>query len=100
MTTEFLQDAVVPPDHACLEGHFPDNPVVPGTLILQKVLQAIARQWPDTRVTEVVSAKFVSPLKPGETYTMRISQQPGGMQFECNRSGHLLATGRLLTSHG
>ena len=95
MTMEIQQDTFVPVDHPCLAGHFPGNPVVPGTLILQNILRALAEKWPAVRVSRVVTAKFLAPLKPGEQYSMRITRQPGVVNFECSRNGVLLATGRL-----
>ena len=95
MSKEFQQDTVVPVDHPCLEGHFPGNPVVPGTIILQNILKALAEKWPAARVSKVVAAKFLAPLKPGEQYSMRITRQPGIVHFECSRKGLLIATGRL-----
>lgn len=95
MTTEIQQDKVVPVDHPCLEGHFPGNPVVPGTLILEHIVETISDEWPAARISKIVAAKFLSPLKPGEPYSMRISQQPGAVHFECSQNGLLIATGRL-----
>jgi 3-hydroxymyristoyl/3-hydroxydecanoyl-(acyl carrier protein) dehydratase len=95
MIREILEETLVPHDHPCLEGHFPGNSVVPGTVVLEKVIKALAKKLPTAKVSEVVSAKFLSPLKPGETFSLRISQQAGAVQFACSRDGQLIASGRL-----
>ncbi|MDJ0807025.1 MAG: hydroxymyristoyl-ACP dehydratase [Gammaproteobacteria bacterium] len=95
MTMEIRQDASVPFDHPCLAGHFPGNPVVPGTVILENLSKAILNQWPGALVCEVINAKFLSPLKPGETVSMHLSRQAKAVHFDCKRAGDLIATGRL-----
>ena len=56
----------VPVLHPCLPGHFPGQPIVPGVLLVDHVLQAIEQlTGQDLRYLEHV--KFTSPLRPGET---------------------------------
>ncbi|MEN8180370.1 MAG: hydroxymyristoyl-ACP dehydratase [Pseudomonadota bacterium] len=95
---EILEDTSIPLDHPCLEGHFPGNPIVPGTIVLEKIVTTLVEKWPTVNVREIVSAKFLSPLKPAEPFSLRISQQTGTVQFECSRNGQLIASGRLTVS--
>jgi len=95
MTQEILLKAIVSPDHPCLAGHFPHNPVVPGTLMLENIVKALTAHWPDLHVTEVSIAKFLSPLKPGQAYAIRISRQAATVDFECIRDDIKIANGRL-----
>ncbi|MEN8166500.1 MAG: hydroxymyristoyl-ACP dehydratase [Pseudomonadota bacterium] len=95
MSMQILEETLVPLDHPCLEGHFPENPIVPGTIILEQVVKTLTERRPDVRACEIVSAKFLSPLKPGEPFSLRISQQAGAVQFECSRNDQLIASGRL-----
>jgi len=85
----------IPADHACLPGHFPGDPLVPGTLILERVLHALRRQRPGLRLTRVVSAKFVSPLRPDQDFTIHFRERAGETGFECRRGETLIASGRL-----
>jgi len=49
--------------HPTLPGHFPGNPVVPGVVLLDRVVAAIERIWP-TRVAGFAQVKFLRPLLP------------------------------------
>ena len=87
---------VIPKEHPALAGHFPGNPIVPGVLILDEVLQA-AQQWRGRlRLKSVVSVKFTSPLKPGNTFSIRLHEEDHShIAFECWFEGAALASGRL-----
>ena len=78
-------------DHSSLPGHFPGNPIVPGVVILQHVMEA-ARRYLDTtgggRVCEVASAKFLRPLLPGQSADIRVERGRGDrLRFECRLRG-------------
>ena len=51
--------------HPSLAGHFPGNPVVPGVLLLDRVIGAL-HQSTGLSVTGLKQVKFVSTLLPGE----------------------------------
>jgi 3-hydroxymyristoyl/3-hydroxydecanoyl-(acyl carrier protein) dehydratase len=82
----------IPVDHACLPGHFPGRPLVPGVLMLEHVAQAL-RAWRGERLARVVEAKFVAPLRPGESAELQLSGRDGRLRFEIRRDGELLARG-------
>ena len=91
----------VPTDHPCLSGHFPGNPIVPGTLILDRVISLLERRRPETRVKEVISAKFMRPLLPGQAFDVSGEQKSGLITFECLVDETVIATGKLaLTEDG
>src|SRR4026208_794706 len=84
-------------DHPSLAGHFPGHPVVPGVVMLGRVVKAIrgmARD--DGKFSAMPAAKFLSPLTPGEPLTIRIDQQGDGtMEFTCATGPRLIASGCL-----
>ena len=85
----------VAPDHPALPGHFPDNPIVPGVMILDRALAPIYLEYPGGLI-EVVQAKFNSPLKPGEACRIDFTvDRSGNLRFEC-RSGERLVAGGLV----
>lgn len=93
----FSREAVIAADHPCLAGHFPDNPVVPGVLLLDSVGHAL-RQWkPACRIAGIAQAKFHQPLCPEQRFTIRlIEKNPHSIQFECFLSREKIASGLLL----
>lgn len=85
----------VAPDHPALPGHFPGNPIVPGVMILDRVLAPVYREHPDRQI-ELVQAKFSSPLKPGEVCRIDfVPDRSGGLRFECHSGGRQIASGVL-----
>lgn len=60
--TRFAIDA----DHPALPGHFPGRPVVPGVVVLDRVLAAIEAAHGPLGALRLPQVKFVRPLLPGE----------------------------------
>lgn len=84
-------------DHPSLAGHFPGNPIVPGTLILERVIDAIAARHDELQVCEVVRVKFLFPLQPGQAFTILFHEQAGEVSFECNLGKRVISAGKLKT---
>ncbi len=70
-------------DHPSAAGHFPGNPIVPGGLLLDRVVAAVgaaAGAGPNV----IRATKFLRPVRPGETLRLRWqSLGPGTIRFEC-----------------
>ncbi len=84
-------------DHPSLAGHFPGHPVVPGVVMLGEVMNAI-REMAKVNIefVGVPSAKFMSPLSPGEPLRIRLDQQgDGATEFTCTTGSRLIASGCL-----
>ena len=56
----------VPHDHPSLPGHFPGRPLVPGVVVLERVLDAIEAGHGALGVIRLPQVKFLQPLLPGE----------------------------------
>jgi 3-hydroxymyristoyl/3-hydroxydecanoyl-(acyl carrier protein) dehydratase len=70
-------------DDPTAAGHFPGHPVIPGALLLEEIVRAIAGD--DVAVSEIVipAVKFLAPVRPGEVVRLRWrSRDDGQISFE------------------
>jgi 3-hydroxyacyl-[acyl-carrier-protein] dehydratase len=89
---------IIPAEHPALTGHFPGVPVLPGVLLLDEVVRAVeidsgtaGGRW------RIGMAKFVRPVRPGETLSLGHERQPNGsIRFHISRAGQPVAHGVLL----
>jgi 3-hydroxymyristoyl/3-hydroxydecanoyl-(acyl carrier protein) dehydratase len=81
--------------HPCLDGHFPGNPIVPGTMILERVIELLEQQYPKIRINEVVTAKFIQPLRPEQSFQLSTQLKPGQISFECALDDQTITAGKL-----
>ena len=86
----------VPEQHPAFTGHFPGAPLLPGVVLLDEMLHAIgAGTW------VVSTAKFLHPVRPGETLTLEHDVLANGtVRFVIRNAGALTATGTLVPRHG
>lgn len=84
-------------DHPALPGHFPGRPIVPGALILERVLQAAAANFADAAACGVRRIKFLRPLSPEEAFWVEFDS-PGasGVRFRVQTGGGAAADGQLV----
>lgn len=79
MELRFVIDA----DHPALPGHFPGRPIVPGVLLLDEAASVLEAGL-GLRCARLKSAKFVSPLLPGELCRLMLTPMDGQMlRFDC-----------------
>lgn len=72
-----------PVDHPTAAGHFPGQPLLPGALLLDRILRTIGLTSP-LRLQRV---KFLHPVTPGDRVTIRWRREAEVIHFE-------LCTGR------
>ena len=90
-------------DHPAFVGHFPGRPIVPGVLLLDAVLHTVAQARRTERESipsdppvscQIASAKFLSPVQPGETLTISCTHTDQGQtRFEIAGNGRQVASG-------
>lgn len=87
---------LIPADHPAFAGHFPGNPIVPGVVLLDAALHAIQTGLGQTLLSyQIASAKFLSPVKPGETIHVRYENQGKAIRFEISVGERKVASGTL-----
>lgn len=87
----------IPADHPALPGHFPGHPVVPGVVLLDHAIRAIgtALNRP-LHAWRLGSAKFLSPVAPGEPLDLAYDTAAGGaIRFTLRVGSREVATGVL-----
>jgi 3-hydroxyacyl-[acyl-carrier-protein] dehydratase len=89
---------LVPPDHPAFAGHFPGTPILPGVVLLDVTLHAIAGAAgiePDG--CEIGAVKFLSPAKPGDALEIRHDLQANGViRFEIAAGPRKIAGGNIV----
>lgn len=90
-----LSQCVISTEHPSLPGHFPGQPIVPGVVMLNEVLAALKNWQPGFALGLVPAVKFMRPLQPGESFSIRLETTTNGYRFECFTSDHVLAKGSL-----
>ena len=63
--------------HPCLAGHFPGNPVVPGVVILDEVVQVILQQFSGYKVVGFSRVKFLVPLLAEQEVVVQVGERVG-----------------------
>jgi 3-hydroxymyristoyl/3-hydroxydecanoyl-(acyl carrier protein) dehydratase len=83
-------------DHPTAAGHFPGNPIIPGALLLDSVLQAIAGDGIAAPCT-IRAVKFLRPVRPGDSIRISWREERGETHFQCVLTGtqDLMLTGTL-----
>jgi 3-hydroxymyristoyl/3-hydroxydecanoyl-(acyl carrier protein) dehydratase len=82
-------------EHPALAGHFPDAPILPGVVLLDEMVRVVERggggRW------RIGRAKFVRPVRAGETLTLGHERLPNGsIRFSVLREGEPVAHGVLV----
>jgi 3-hydroxymyristoyl/3-hydroxydecanoyl-(acyl carrier protein) dehydratase len=88
---------IISSTHPALDGHFPDNPVVPGVVILDQV----TRLWQDSpehhndAIREILNSKFVQLLKPDMPCQIHYTENKlGKVSFSVtSQQGKIIASG-------
>lgn len=96
--TVFEVDCSVSADHPSLPGHFPGLPIVPGVLLLDRVLDGV-QQITGRRVGRLERVKFVAALRPAEAAVARCRLEDSKVSFTIgvrrNGAERALASGSL-----
>lgn len=87
----------IPLDHPAFSGHFPGTPILPGVVLLDTALHAIAA---DTGMAldlcEIGSVKFLSPVSAGEELIIQYAISPSNaIRFDIVTAARKIASGSV-----
>lgn len=91
-----LLTRIIPATHPSLPGHFPEQPIVPGVVILDEIVSAVAEWQPQSRVAVISSVKFRAALNPEEPFHISLHLVDAAVEFSCHAGIRILVQGRLL----
>ena len=87
---------VIEPDHPSLPGHFPGRPLVPGVVLLDRVVAAIEATHGALGPLRLPQVKFMQPLLPGEEARVELDGEASRWRFRILRGDTLLASGEVV----
>ncbi len=91
----------IPSDHPSLAGHFPGNPVVPGVLVLDRVLDAVeAASGVQVGALRLPQVKFMQPLLPGQPASVSLEGAAPKWRFRVHHGKRLVASGEVVLAEG
>jgi 3-hydroxymyristoyl/3-hydroxydecanoyl-(acyl carrier protein) dehydratase len=79
-------------DHPALPGHFPDRPVVPGVVLLDRVAAAIEHVH-GVRIAGFAQVKFLAPLLPEQDAEVHLDAEGTFIHFRILHNAATLASG-------
>lgn len=95
-TTQHRFTWTVPEDHAALAGHFPGDPLLPASVILDWIGQLSEHTLARRLDEAAVQAKFLRPARPGENLEASLlPRTDGSLRFEVRIGGELAVSGRI-----
>lgn len=106
MVTDALPAFAIAADHPCLPGHFPGQPVVPGVVVLERVLMAIEARHAGAQHAvpgplRMPQVKFQQPLLPEQTARIELlplsdaADAPSRWRFRVLRDDSVIASGEV-----
>ena len=75
------------------QGHFRDDPILPGVCLLQSLRLGLEKAWSTRlKISKILRAKFVAPVRPGDTIRFAVT--------ETSRTLHAVSTKAKVTRGG
>jgi 3-hydroxymyristoyl/3-hydroxydecanoyl-(acyl carrier protein) dehydratase len=93
-TREYELPLQIGADHPTLPGHFPGAPLVPGVVLLDRVLSS-AEQWLGHPLVlkSLPQAKFIAPLLPEQRAVLRLQLRNSELRFTIAADDATIAQG-------
>jgi len=95
-STKGETSVLIPAGHPAFAGHFPGKPIVPGVVLLDIALHALQTGLEQTFSSyQIATAKFLSPVRPGETVRVAYENLGKAMRFDISVGERKVASGTL-----
>ncbi len=85
-------------DHPSLPGHFPGRSLVPGVVLLERVLEAIEAAHGPLGALALPQVKFMQSLLPDEAARVELDGQSPRWRFRVLRGDDVLASGDVVAT--
>jgi 3-hydroxyacyl-[acyl-carrier-protein] dehydratase len=73
---------IIQPSHPCFSGHFPGFPILPGVLVLERVLAAAESQLGHPIIEhQFLNVKFLSPVLPSNEINVNMTSTGADHKF-------------------
>ena len=89
----------IPSDDPCLDGHFPGRPLVPGVVLLERVITVAEAAHGSHGALRLAQVKFLRPLLPGRQARIELEGAAPRWRFQVHGDGGVLARGEIV-AHG
>ena len=91
--TTFETIKTIPDDHPSFPDHFPNNPILPGSIIAELVVGGATHEG--GKVTAIDTIKFARPVRSGGNLRVVLTRNGDAARFECHKDEAMVALGRL-----
>ena len=88
----------VPIELRWLEGHFPEDPILPAVVQVREALGFVRDNWPDLPgLLRIKRAKFRRPIRPLDALTLKLRRKERSphVTFEYSRDSEVCSGGNL-----
>ncbi len=88
----------VAPDMPVFDGHFPNNPILPGVLQIDWAITAAADAFeatPPTGFARMSQIKFLHPISPGNWLKLNLTREGTSVAFDYHLPEHVCTKGKL-----
>ena len=83
-------------EHPSIPGHFPGNPIVPGAVVIDRVIKAFLDVYGANNIESLVSAKFLQPIATNQKVVISFKKVSTNLiAFECISKGEISVLGRF-----